>query len=141
MATEPRELIPEFFAAYNEGGATGFIDYLVERDALHPDLVMEIQRDAPNGGQWRGPEGFRDMSRRWLEVWEEFEILPEEDPIEVAEGRYVVPVRQRVVARGSGLEIEESFIYTVEFAEGRVWRIGLFVDRPRADRYLAGEGY
>jgi hypothetical protein len=140
VVEDPKGLVSEVFGAFNEAGAEGFLDYLAERDALHPDFMMEIQRDAPNGGQWRGPEGFREMARIWLEVWDVFEVHPDE-PIEVAPDRYVVPVRQRAVAHGSGLEINERFFYTVQFADGRFWRVGLFVDRPRADRYLAGEGY
>jgi ketosteroid isomerase-like protein len=126
------------FAAFNEGGADGFIDYLAERDALHPDFLMEIQRDAPNGGQWRGPEAFKEMTRRWMEVWDEFQVLPE-DVIETTPDHYVVPVRQRAVTQGGGLELDEEFFYTVELSDGRMRRMGLFMDRTRADRFLAGE--
>ena len=139
VVDDPRKLVQEMFGSYNELGPIGFMDELVERDALAPDFMMEIQQDAPNGGQWHGPEGFKEMAGIWLEVWDVFEIHPEE-PFETAPDRYLVPVRQRAVAHGSGLEIDEQFFYTVEFSEGRFRRIGLFADRPQAERYLAGEG-
>ncbi len=139
MVEDPGKLVQETFGAFNEGGPDAFIDYLVERDALAPDFMMEIQHDALNGGQWHGAEGFKEMARIWLEVWDVFEVHPQE-PVETAPDRYLVPARQRAVAHGSGLELDEQFFYTVEFSEGRFWRVGLFADRPRAERYLAGDG-
>jgi hypothetical protein len=122
--------------AFNEGGAPGFLGFLTDEEAIAPDFVMEIQRDAPNGGEWRGAAGFEEMARTWLEAWEEFEIRPEE-PIEVAPERFLVPVQQRAVARGSGLELNERFFYTVHLVNGRFQRVGLFTDRSLAEEDLA----
>ena len=115
-----------------------FLDYLESMDALDEGFEMEIQADAPNGGVWRGREGFEEMVRLWLEAWEEFEVLPE-DPIELAPGRLLVPTRQRVVAKGSGIELEEEFFYTLEMADGRFKRLGLFLERSLAERHLGVE--
>jgi hypothetical protein len=141
MSTEPAELIVGGFRAFNQGGPETFIDYLTGMDAIDSDFVMEIQEDAPNGGQWQGVAGFQQMSRIWLEAWKEFEILPGE-PIEMAADRYLAPVRQRVIARGSGMELEEDFFYTFELSEGRFKRVGLFMERSLAERHLgvAGDG-
>jgi hypothetical protein len=129
------QLVSEGFRAFNERGVTAFLDYLERMDALDEGFEMEIQADAPNGGVWRGREGLEEMARLWLEAWEEFEVLPE-DPIELAPGRLLVPARQRIVARGSGIELEERFFYTVELADRRFRRLGLFVERSLAERHL-----
>lgn len=135
MAEEQSQLISGAFAAYNSDGAQGFLNHLIERDALAPDFAMEIQRDAPNGGTWSGPDGFREMVDSWLEAWAEFEVRPQQ-PEEVDPGKFVIPTRQAAVARGSGLRIDADYFYTAEFAQGRIRRIGLFMDRGLAERYL-----
>ena len=137
MADDPKSLILGAFEAFNRDGAEGFLGHLSERDALSPDFTIEIQHDAPNGGIWEGPEGFREMLRIWLEVWDEFELHPQE-PEELAPGRYVIPTRQRAVAHGSGMEIDALYCYTVELDEGVVRRFGLFTERDLAERFLRG---
>jgi hypothetical protein len=78
------------------------------------------------------------MARIWLEAWDQFEIHPQE-PIELHPARFLVPMRQRAVTR-SGLELDELFFYTVELADGRWRRIGLFNERNLAERFLAEDG-
>lgn len=135
VPVDPKELVERCFRAFNEGGASAFIDYLVSRDALAPDFVMAIQADAPNGGEWHGAAGFEEMARTWLEAWEVFEIQPDE-LIELAPGRILVPVHQRAVTRGSGLELNERFFYTVRLVDGRFQRMGLFNERSLAEAEL-----
>jgi hypothetical protein len=134
---QTKKLIEGIFRGYNEGGPAAFIEGLKSIDALSPDFAMEIQEDLPNGGEWRGVEGFEAMAQLWLEAWESFEVLPGE-PEEVGPGRYLVPVRQHVVARATGIELDEPFVYTLEFRDERLRRVGLFKDRPRAERALSG---
>lgn len=78
------------------------------------------------------------MAEHWLEAWETFEMYPSQ-PLELAPGRFLVPTRQRVVARGSGMELEDEFFYTVELRGGRFKRIGLFNERSLAERDLASD--
>jgi hypothetical protein len=136
---DPIELVRDGFGAFNRDGPVAFIEYLKRMDAFDDRFEMELQADAPNGGVWKGEEGFEELIRTWMEAWEEFDVAPEE-PIPVAPDRYLIPARQRVVARGSGIELESDFFYTLEMADGRFRRLGLFVERSKAERYLAGEG-
>lgn len=129
------ELIVQALSVFNDGGADGFLDFLSERDALDPGFVMELQRDAPNGGVWKGADGFREMARIWLEAWEVFELHPQ-DPEELDPDRFLVPTRQRAVARGTGIELDELFFYTVEFADERFKWIGLYTERSLAEEAL-----
>ena len=130
-----QELIVQGLSSFNHEGAEGFLDFATERDALDPAFRMELQHDAPNGGVWEGPDGFREMARIWLEAWEEFELRPQE-PVELQPNLFVIPTRQRAVARGTGIELDELFFYTVELADGRFRTIGLFIERELAERFL-----
>ena len=139
---EPKELAVQALLAFNDDGAKGFLDFLKAHEAFDPDFVMAIQSDAPNGGEWHGAEGFEEMVRSWLEAWDVFELQPEE-AIELAPGRLLIPTRQRAVARGIGLELNERFFYTVNLEDGRFRRLGLFTDRSLAEAALGvgpGEG-
>ena len=48
----------------------------------------------------------------------------------------MVPTRQRAVARGTGIELDELFFYTVEFADERFKWIGLYTERSLAEEAL-----
>ena len=139
MDDDVSEMIERVFRAYNEGGPTAFIDVMTKADALSPDFVMEIQDDLPNGGEWAGAEGFAEMARLWLEAWKSFEVQPGV-PARVGDDRYLVPVRQRAVARGSGIALDEPFVYALTFDDGRLRRVGLFKDRDLAERSLSSGG-
>lgn len=129
------ELVRDGFGAFNRDGPMAFIEYLKGMGAWDDGFEMELQADAPNGGVWKGEEGFEEMIRTWMEAWEEFDVTPDE-PIPVAPDRYLIPTRQRVVAKGSGIELESDFFYTLELADGRVRRMGLFIDRSQAEQHL-----
>lgn len=126
----------EALRTFNNGGAEGYFSFLRGHDALHDDFVMYIQDDLPNGGEWKGEDGFRRMVDLWMEAFDEFEIKPS-DPIEMGAGRYLVPVRQRVVAKGSGIELEADFFYAVEVDAGLHRRIGLYSERGLAEEALS----
>jgi hypothetical protein len=132
---DAKELVRDGFAAFNEGGSGAFVSYLKRMNAFDDRFEMVLQEDAPNGGVWKGEEGFAEMVRTWMEAWEEFEIFAEE-PIPVAPDRFLIPARQRVVARGSGMELESDFFYTLTLDDGRFRRMGLFLERSLAEREL-----
>lgn len=134
MASRGEEILGAL-RAFNRLGADGFLDYLAERDRLAPEFAMTIQRDAPNGGVWEGKDGFRKMSEVWLEAWEVFELNPDQ-PIEIEPDRFVIPTRQRAVVKGTDMELEELFFYTVRYADDRWAEIGLFNEREKAERFL-----
>jgi ketosteroid isomerase-like protein len=133
------QLVRRGFEVYNESGPSAFLDYLVAAELMHPDFLFFIQEDLPNGGEWRGVDGFGRMAASWLEAWEEFEVQPR-DVAEVSEDRILVTVRQRAVARGSGLEIDGEFFYVFAFGDGRLEQIRLYRDRGAAELAAGGTG-
>jgi hypothetical protein len=122
--------------AYNDTGPSGFLDLLVREDAIDPDFLFHVQDDLPNGGDWPGIEGFNEMTRSWLEAWEEFKVEPHEF-IEVGEDSLLLSITQRAVARGSGIEVAGEFFYLLIFREGKVEQMRLYSDRERAERAAA----
>lgn len=137
MAESNTELIRPGFDAYNEKGPEGFLDWISAEDLMHPEFVFHIQEDLPNGGEWKGVEGFREMSRLWLEAWAEFSVKPV-DSSEGPEGQVLLEVEQHAVARGSGLELDApGFFYVVLWRDGKVTDMHLLNDRDRATE-LAG---
>jgi hypothetical protein len=122
--------------AFNQGGSEAFVDYLVAES--HPDFIFHIQEDLPNGGVWNGIDGTRAMMGQWLEAWEEFEVIAREF-IDGPAGQVLVPVEQRAVASGSGMEVSGEFQYVWVPEGGKVREIHLFAD-PRQARRAAGLG-
>jgi ketosteroid isomerase-like protein len=132
-----RELVRRGFEAYNRTGPSGFMDFVVREDAVHPDVRWYIQEDLPNGGEWVGFEGFEEMSRTWLEAWASFEIEPR-DYIELNESAMLIPSTQRAVARGSGIEVSGEFFWLVLFRGDKIERMHLYTDRRLAEEAAAG---
>jgi ketosteroid isomerase-like protein len=133
------ELTRQGFRVFNEGGPEAFLEYLSAEDLLHPEFVFYIQEDMPNGGEWRGADGFREMSRHWLEAWKEFSIRPVE-VTESPDGHVMMEVEQRAVARGSGMEISgRGFFYVAVYRDGKIAEMHLTNDRGRAARLAALE--
>jgi ketosteroid isomerase-like protein len=132
MVPSNAELTSRGFQTFNEGGPEAFMEFLSSEGLLHPDFAFHIQEDMPNGGEWRGVEGFRELMRHWLEPWQEFTIKPLE-VTEGPEGDVLMEVEQRAVARGSGMEISgRGFFYVVIYRDGKVAEMHLVNDRRRA---------
>jgi hypothetical protein len=138
MAETKVELARKLFEAYDEEGPGGVIDFLAKVERIHPDFLFHVQEDLPNGGDWRGIEGYTEMSRTWLEAWTEFRVDPHEF-IEITEESLLVPLTQRAVARGSGIEVAGEFFYVLLFRDGKVEQVRLYSDRGQAERAASGD--
>ena len=129
-----RELIEQVLAAYNEKGPGAVIDYLEAEDAIARDFGALVQPDFPNGGEWPGIEGYNEMTRTWLEVWDEFKVIPNSYE-QVSDGRWLIGVTQRARSP-SGAEVEAPFFYTFKFTDGGVSEFGIWGDRAQAEERL-----
>jgi SnoaL-like protein len=134
------EFVLRGFSVFNEKGPEAWLELVAEEDRLHPEFVFRIQEDLPNGGEWRGVEGFREANRHWLEAWDEFSITP----LEVTEGPggdLLMQVEQHAVARGSGMEISGSgFFYAILYRGEQIAEMHLMTDRERAARLVGLDG-
>ena len=133
MIDWPQELSAAF-DAYNADGPGGFIEHLERDDALHPDFLAHVQEDLPNGGDWRGVEGFNQMTSTWLEAWDTFTLSPHEF-VEVGQGAVLVPLTQAAAARG--MELAGEFFYLFLIRDDKLAQAHIYADRERAERAAA----
>jgi hypothetical protein len=125
---------------FNEQGPEAWLEYAAEEDRLHPEFVLRIQEDLPNGGEWRGADGFREANRHWFEAWDEFSITAIEET-EGPTGDLLIQVEQRAIARGSGMEISGSgFFYVFLYLGEQLAEMHLVTDRERAMKLVGLEG-
>jgi hypothetical protein len=125
---------------FNEAGPGAWLELVAEEDRLHPEFVLYIQEDLPNGGEWRGADGFMEANRHWFEAWDEFSITPLEET-EGPNGDLLIQVEQHAVARGSGMEISGSgFFYVFLYRGEQIAEMHLMTDRERAARLVGLEG-
>ena len=101
--------------------------------AEHADLeiVLDLSRNIFNPGVFRGHDGMRQMDAATQEVWEEFEIRPEE----FIDGGDIVVVAISISGRGhgSGVPVEMRLFNIWELREGKVLRMtGGYRDRAEA---------
>ncbi len=120
---------------YNEAGPLAAIEHLSGSDALAPDFVARVQHDLPNGGDWHGVAGYREMTRAWLEAWEAFSVVLR-DVLPAGEGRWLCPVTQTATSV-TGAEVEGAFFYTFLFREGLLTRMGIWAEETQAREDLA----
>jgi ketosteroid isomerase-like protein len=126
MSRKNVELVRGAFDAFLRGDESFF-------EQFHPDVEWTTAQDEPDQQTYRGIEGVkRLLSMLFDELWERdgFEILSIEF-IEAGEF-VVVPIRARVKARQSGVELEADETYVYELAEGRVVRVREYRTRQEA---------
>jgi hypothetical protein len=129
-----REIVEVVLAKYNEEGPSAPVEWLQAHDALDPDFGAVVQSDTPNGGEWHGAAGYNEMTRTWLEVWEEFKIIPHSYE-ELSSGRWLVPATQWARSH-AGAEVEGEFFYSFKFTEGRMSEFGIWAERAQAEERL-----
>jgi ketosteroid isomerase-like protein len=82
----------------------------------------------------RGHDGVAAAFRDWFEAFEQFTMEPEDF---IAQGdRVLVPMRQRALGKGSGLEIEQRFYQLFTLREGKVFRFEEYSEEADARKAL-----
>jgi len=103
----------ESFDTFNGGDIEAWLE------TLSPDIVWHTRADEPDAGIYRGRGGLRQLVGLWLE---QFDELLCEGMEYLDEGEWVlVPCRLRGRGRGSGIEIDEPYVFAQHFgADGRI---------------------
>jgi ketosteroid isomerase-like protein len=118
------KLIFDAFDAYQRG------DDAALQEIYDPEI--EVHADAGvNSGTFHGWDGFRQWVSQWEDAWEEITYEPKE-VIEFGTDLAVVPVQTAGRGRGSGIELEQEFVYVFQRREGRLIRFHLYPTRERA---------
>src|SRR5919202_6205337 len=90
---------------------------------LHPDLEFEVGPETlPDGGVFRGVEGFREVVAQWAGAWGEYTQDPREF-IDLGDDKAMVVAHTTARSRGTGIEFEMDTYYVYEFADGLIRRI------------------
>ncbi len=135
MDPESLNLILAGFAAYERG------DDAVLRELFAPDVEVHADREVLNSGTFHGWDGWKRWTAQWEEAWERMSYEPL-DHFDFGEHLTVVPVRQRLTGRGSGVEVVAENAFLFEVRDGKCTRVHLYPDTERAleaARELAGE--
>lgn len=112
MSAEGIRYVRRAFETFNSGDIDAWLDL------LHPEIVWHTRVDEPDAGVYRGREGLRSLVEMWLE---QFEHLRCEGMEYIEEADWVlVPCRFRGRGRGSGIEINEPYVFAHHLgADGR----------------------
>jgi ketosteroid isomerase-like protein len=79
-------------------------DFSTFSELAHPDVVVDLSRNVFNPGVHRGLDAYRHFVEQVDEMWEDFQIEPEEF-IDAGDNVFVAS-RMSGRGRGSGVEVE-----------------------------------
>jgi ketosteroid isomerase-like protein len=125
MSEENLELVRRFYEFWPDRDFDAIEPY------VHPDAVIDVSRNVFNPGTHRGIDGLRRFLDQIDEVWDDFQITPEE----LIDGGDIVVVSHRISGkgRGSGVHAEVVRFGVIAFRDGKVARFtGGFEDRAEA---------
>ena len=106
-------------------------DFSALDEVASPEVVVDLSRNVFNPHVYRGFDGFRRLVEGIDEMWEDFEMSPEE--FIDAGDRVVTAVRLSGRGRGSGADAVMRLFNVWEFREGKVVRLtGGFRTRSEA---------
>jgi ketosteroid isomerase-like protein len=106
---------------------------------VDPEFVLVSPGVAmPEGGEWRGYEGFVRFGTAQMEAFSEMWVQPLEF-IDVGE-HVVVPVKLGGRARHTGIEVEFSTVHVWTLRHGKAVRLEMCPDKRTALRTLGVSG-
>jgi ketosteroid isomerase-like protein len=103
-------------------------DTFVRRDPagleyLDDDIEWELGPEVlPDGGVFRGREGYRQVIQQWGGAWDEYRLEPVEF-IDAPGNRVIVVTHQSGRSRATGITVENQPVYLYTVADGRITRI------------------
>ncbi len=125
MSQENVEVVRRCYVLMNNRDMSGL------EKVADPEAVLDLSRNVFNPGIYLGHDGIRQFNARSEEVWEEFEMRPEE----FIDGGDTVVTAVSIFGRGhgSGVPVEMRLFNIWEFREGKVMRMtGGYRDRAEA---------
>jgi ketosteroid isomerase-like protein len=113
-------------------------DFSALSELAHPDVVVDLSRNVFNPGAHRGLEGFRHFVEQVDEMWEDFQIEPEEF-VDAGDNVFVAS-RMSGRGRGSGVEVEMRAFAVWTLREGKVSRFRRLPGSRRGPRSCRAVG-
>ena len=125
MPPENIEIVRRLIDAWNER------DLEAALEEMHPQCEV---RPVEATETLRGHDGVATAFRDWFEAFEQFTMEPEDF---IAQGDQVlVPMRQRALGKGSGLEVEERFYQLFTLRDAKVFRFEEYSEEADAQKAL-----
>jgi ketosteroid isomerase-like protein len=127
------ELVRDGLEAFNREDVAGILGL------LDPVVESHVGAGLMNTGTWQGLEGFGEMAAAWGEAWEQnvYELVEIETP---DDDHVIAHIHQRATGALSGVPVELSVFYMLEFAEDRAVRFHIYPDRDSAVAAIARPG-
>jgi ketosteroid isomerase-like protein len=123
MSQENVEIVRRAYEAWNEGEYTAFFD------TMDREIEFVLPEGGMNSGTYRGPGEVRQFLERYVESFENFQVVPEE--LFEAGDQVVAFVRQSGRGRASGVETESTPVHLLTLRGGKVRRLEAFPDREK----------
>ena len=119
------ELVREGLDAYNREDVAGVLRM------LDPEVESHVGEGLMNTGTWQGLEGFAEMAAAWAEAWGEntYEVVEVETP---DDDHVLARIHQRAIGAQSGVPVELTVFYMVEFGGERIVRFHVYPSREAA---------
>ena len=119
MSQENVELVREGYATFFRGDVNAVLAW----GGLDPQIEVRAAETFPGEVSYHGYAGFLAYMERWMESWEEYEVIPEEF---IDAGNRVVVV-YRALGRGqdSGVEVamRRAHVWTIRDGKAVRWEI------------------
>jgi uncharacterized protein len=120
------ELLRRGYVAFSERDLTFVLEF------VHPDIELEVYTERPDIADtvYRGHEGFLRNLAELTEVFDDFQIEPEE--LTEADGRVFAVVRASGRGKSSGVSIDQRLFHVWTIRDGKAARLEIHSDRARA---------
>jgi len=115
---DPLASIQRFYDAENEfvKAAPTERDITIMLRELRPDVVVSVPDSLPNGGTWRGHDGFVQLFDAVTEHWQEFEVVYNETRWhQIDDQRVLTEGRLRAVLRSNGFRVDMPVVSLFTF--------------------------
>ena len=119
MSEENVEIVRRGFEHFIRTG-----DFL--EDSVTPDFAWDMSTFTgwPEKQTYEGLEGAREFMRAWLDAWEDWELELEE--LRDAGDKVVAILRQRGVAKSTGLEVDMHMAQVFTLRDGKQARMEMY---------------
>ena len=131
MSQENVELVREGYATFLRGDVNAVLAW----GGIDPEIEVRAAEMFPGEVSYHGYAGYLAYMERWMESWEEYELIPEEF---IDAGDQVVVI-YRAIGRGqdSGVEVEGRRAHVWTIRDGKAVRWEIFA-RPAEALEAAG---
>jgi ketosteroid isomerase-like protein len=125
MAQENVELVRGAYEAFSRGDLPALLD------ALHPGIEWDAREALLHKGLYVGHEGVKEYVGRMADVWEDFQLEPQEAR-DVGQGLVLVQGRIAGRDKSTGQAMEARFTHLAHIVGNKVVKLQILLDPSQA---------